>query len=527
MNKKHNRMSENRNWISGKHDWISEKRNGGYALGNRRRKRGRKAEIFSAIGVGIILFVFVLLLRTVVFVSRQAFVPPVERPAVDVESIAEHMSQALRIPTVSRGDGQPVDEAAFTAFHAFLEQTWPEAHKAMSREIVNQYSLLYTWPGSDPSLKPILLLAHMDVVPADNAEAWQQPPFAGTIVDGEIWGRGALDDKVGCVSLMEGIENLVKQGFVPKRTVMFAMGHDEEIMGPEGATQVAALLRERGIAFEAILEEGGILSEDMLPAIDAPVALIGIAEKGYLSLMLTASGITGHSSLPPKHTAIGILADAVSRIEDARMPARIDGAVAEMFAYSGPEMSFPMKLVFANRWLFDGVIKGIMGSSASDNAMIRSTTAVTMVQGGVKDNVLPSEASAVVNCRILPGESISAVQERLVKAVDDDRVTFSVVGEVREPSAISSPDTRVYRGMERVIHQVFPEAIVAPFLIAGGTDSAHYADLADATYRFRPVLMTPERMHLAHAANERISVENLAECVMYEMQLIEMLCGVE
>lgn len=445
----------------------------------------------------------------------------------DLARAALHLSQAVQLPTVS-GTGDPAAEAErFAEYRAFLEKTYPGAHRAMTREIVGGSSLLYRWEGKDASLEPILFVTHMDVVPADNPDAWTHAPFDGVIADGMVWGRGTLDDKVGGIGLFEALERLSAQGFAPERTLYLAMGHDEELTGPEGAGAMAALLESRGIRLQCVLDEGGMISEKMLPGIEGAVALLGTAEKGYATFRMTVEGKEGHSSMPDGQTAIGVLAGAIDRVGGMRMPARIDGAVAEMFEHAGPEMSLPFRTIFANRWLFDGLVKAIMSGSPADNAVIRSTAAVTMVSGGVKENMLPSEASALVNCRILPGESVALVQSRLVKAVSDERVRIEPSGTPREPSAVTSTGSAPYRTMAETVHRIFPDVVIAPTMLVGGTDSHHYAGLTDVILRFRPIRMDAEGLKLAHAVDERIPVASLGDCVRFDESLIRNLCGMD
>ena len=304
---------------------------------------------------------------------------------------------------------------------------------------------------------------------------------------------------------------------------MMAFGHDEELGGPEGAQVMAALLEERGIELECVVDEGGFIIDGALPGVTEPAALIGVAEKGYVTLTLAVKQDGGHSSVPPRNSAIGILSAALSRLEENQMPARLSGAAEDLFMAVGPEMGFVERLMFANLWITRPLVEIVLGGEPATNASIRTTTAVTMINGGVKDNVLPTEASAVVNFRILPGDTIDTVVQHVTNVVGDDRVTIqrSENKDGREPTAISDVNAPAYRLLERTAKDVFPDVVVGPFLVLGGTDSRYYSNVTPNVYRFTPTRMGSDDTARLHGVNERIGVENVGEIVQFYARLIQ------
>jgi carboxypeptidase PM20D1 len=451
-----------------------------------------------------------------------AFAPVVSADqAPAVPAAAERLAEAIRFQTITWGDAERLDREEFLAFHAFLERSYPRAHASLQREIVSEYSLLYTWPGEDPSRKPVLLTDHFDVVPVaeETLHQWQQPPFSGAIADGFVWGRGTIDDKSGAMALLEAVEELLAQGFAPQRTIYLAIGHDEEMGGPAGAAATAALLRERGVALEFTLDEGGAVTTGAVPGVEAPVALIGVAEKGYATIEVTAHGEGGHSSMPPRTTAIGRLARAIQRIEEHPMPARVSGPAALLLDAVGPHMRFPLRMAVGNRWLFGPMLRRRLARSPATNAMIRTTTAVTMTQGGVKENVLPDTATATVNFRLLPGDTGEDVLAHVRKAVDDDDVDIEMMTS-REASPVADPESASFELLRASLAEVMPDVLVAPYLTVGGTDTKHYVDLAENSYRFNPVRMGPDDIKRAHGVNERIAVANYAESIAFNQAVI-------
>jgi carboxypeptidase PM20D1 len=478
--------------------------------------------IAAALLALVVAVVAVLAVNAMRFESRQIAVPPANESAPHLDAALQRLAQAVRLPTISTQDPSQVQAAQFEALHRLLEKSFPRLRKALKRERVG-LSLLYEWSGSDAQAQPILLLAHMDVVPAEPAtlHEWTHPPFSGAIEGGFIWGRGTRDDKSSVMALHEAVEALLEQDFRPQRTVYFAFGHDEEAGGLQGAAQIAQVLDARGVRLLCVLDEGMPVTQGLLPGIEPPVALVGIAEKGYVTLELVARGESGHSSMPPLQTAAGILGAALARLDGSRFPATLTEPVREQFAFLGPEQGLLRRVLFSNLWLFGGLIEAQLGKSRAGNALIRTTAAPTMLEGSVKENVLPDQARALVNFRLLPGTSIDSLSRDVAAAVDDRRVLIKSFGTLRsEPSSVSSTRSPAFQHLHRAVEAVFPEALVAPSLLVGATDARHFAPFAETVFRFRPARTAPDDVARYHGVNERLSVQNYAEYLQFYMRYL-------
>jgi len=476
----------------------------------------------SFLALGALALLTVLVSNALRLTSKQIEVPPVQPVAVDAPAVAAQLAEALQIPTISHQDATKLDRESFLALHRYLVEQFPLVHARLTRETVNDYSLLYTWAGSEPSRKPVLLLAHLDVVPVEPGTdaQWEQPPFAGRVADGYVWGRGALDDKGTVVAVLAAVETLLRAGVQPRATVLLAFGHDEEVGGERGAQQIVTLLQSRHVEPEYVLDEGGVIIQGVIPGLSAPVAAVGIAEKGSVSVELVVHVAGGHSSSPPPHTAVGILSAAVERVETQQMPVELRGATRGLVDAVAPEMPFALRLVFANLWLFSGLVERQLLVTPAANATVRTTTAATMIDGGVKENVLPTTARAVINFRILPGDTVDGVVEHVRHAVDDPRVEIHALPGSREPTPDAPVDVPAYAVLARTIRQVFPGALVAPYLTIGGTDARNYAPLTRNLYRFTPIVADPTDVVRVHGTNERLSVENFARAVQFYVQLL-------
>jgi len=478
----------------------------------------KKFALFLA--VLLLALVIVMAVRTIQFVpspSDTAAAAPL--PPVNDSMLAQHLAGAIRIPTVSYQDSAP-RRAALTALHAYLASTFPRAHAALAHEVVGDASLLFKWVGTDTTLEPIVMMAHLDVVPVEpgSERDWTHPPFSGDIADGFIWGRGSLDDKIGVLSELEAVESLIAQGFRPRRTVYLAFGDDEEVLG-RGATDIVAVLRARGVHPVVAIDEGSAIVRGVIPGTSRPVGLIGIAEKGFASVELTVRGTGGHSSMPPDQTAVGVLAHAIDRLETHPMPASLNSTAA-MFERVGPSMDLPYRVVMANLWLTRPLLLHILARSPTTNAAIRTTTAPTVIQGSPKDNVLPIRARAIVNFRIIPGETPESVFRHVLNTIDDPRVAITFSGVPNPPSPVSSTSSASYLTLARTIRSLEPDAIVGPSLVIGATDSRHYAGFARDVYRFLPVQLGEADLARIHGTNERVGVHDYARSVAFMTKLI-------
>ena len=448
--------------------------------------------------------------------------------ASDGAAFLEHLAEAVRIRTVSYEDRSRIETDEFDRFAAFLQATYPLVHERLRREVVAGHALLYTWVGADPTAPAVVLMAHQDVVPveAGTSEAWERAPFSGEIADGYLWGRGAADDKGALIGILESVESLLAEGFEPQVTLLLVFGDDEEIGGSEGAAAIAGLLEERAVPIDFVLDEGGAVGEDLLPGAKAPVALVGVGEKGYVNLSLTATGDGGHSSAPPSSTAIGRVAEAIRRIEASPMPARL-GVQRPLLRALGRVMPLAQRLVLRRPGWFSALLERRLSERPTSNALIRTTMAPTMVRGGVKVNVLPQEATAVVNVRIMPGDTIEDVVAHAAAAVGEvAEVGVLDEGFRSDPPPLSPADSVGYRMIAETAAEVFGVAD-APWILTGATDSRHFVRLAEGgVYRFSPFTFTPDDLGRIHGTGERIRVADAPRALAFYEGLIRRACGV-
>lgn len=481
-----------------------------------------KAAISWILGlVGVILLVLIYRAGTYFENKQYQVSTPLSPMEIDVEGAVARFAGAIQLPTISHEDPTLFDGAAFEAFHAHLEHAFPRIHTIAERRVFNDYSLLFEIKGSDPTLKPALFMGHIDVVPVDDAtlEQWEHGPFSGDVASGAIWGRGAIDDKVTVLALMEAMESLLSQNIPVTRTVYFAFGHDEEIGGLNGAAVIAEHFRKLNTEFEFVLDEGGAVTEGLMAGIAEPVAIIGIAEKGYVNLKLTVNADGGHSSQPPANTAAGILSQAIVRIEAAPFDAKLDylNMTFDKIGYFAP---FTTRLAMANQWLLAPVVKDMLLAVPSSAAGLRTTTAATMLKGSSKSNILPTRAEGVVNFRILPGDTIDSVIKHVTRAVDDERVEITAyMG--NEASPLSDMDSMGYKLIEETIRRLDNSVLVAPYLVQGGTDAKHFFGLSNSVYRFMMVRLTPETLPRFHGVNEQIPIDDYIKAIQFYSALLQ------
>ncbi len=468
----------------------------------------------------IAMLFIVIVVKTLVFRSHQVRNVKAEIPDFSNDCVV-HLSEAVRFKTVSYTTDSPVDTFAFDGYKNFIQKSYPLVASKLTMEVFNNFSLLYTWKGKNPSLKPMILMAHLDVVPPGDTAAWEKRPFSGENDGNYVWGRGTLDDKAAMISILESVEKLLGEGYVPERTIYLSFGHDEEISGRRGAGTIASTLKERGIHAEYILDEGMAVTKGMVPMIKKPVALIGTAEKGYLSVKLTAEMAGGHSSTPEKESALILINRAVYRLVNYQMKPRVTGPVNDFINYIGPEMPFYAKAIFANKWLFKGIIMNIYKSSGSGNALVRTTTAPTIIQSGVKDNIIPTKAEAVINFRILPGETTGDILVHIEKVVADPRVKISPFDSEKSEATISSPaNAPGFQFILKSLGQTFPEAVISPTMMLGSSDSKHFTAISDNIYRFAPIVVNSEDMARIHGLNERTLISDFKRGIGFYYQLI-------
>lgn len=480
-------------------------------------------KVISAFGIIFLIPCTVILVKTIIFKSKQLQnIKHSQSVPLDRTSIIKRLSKILQYKTISYQDSLLVQNNEFLDLHAYIKTAFPLMHKVLKREVFSSYTLFYTWEGKNKVLEPILFSGHLDVVPAiqDAGNQWKHPPFSGYIDNEYIWGRGTLDNKGPVISIIESVEQLLKEGFEPERTICFVFTHDEEIGGINGASTIAKMFELNNLKFNYILDEGGTITNGMIPGIEKSVAMIGIAEKGALNIELTVNQIGGTSAIPPQNTSIGILSKAIYNLEKNQCSMMIAGATKQMFNYIGREMNFLNKSLFANLWIFSGTLKRRMSKSQTTHALLRTTTATTMFNGGVKVNVLPSEAKAVISFRVIQGDSVEDILKHIEKTISDKRVKIKILGYSIEPSPISEVDSQEFNHIQKSINEVFSDIIVTPYLWTGATNSKHFVKFTNNIYRFSPLYIDKKNSQSIHGINEKISIDNFLKCIEFYRQLI-------
>jgi carboxypeptidase PM20D1 len=480
-------------------------------------------DILIIVFVLLIFLVAVVLIRTLSYAKEAELVTLMDLPEVDAEVVGSHLGAAIRCQTISSSDPTQVDPKTFLDLHAVLEKLYPRLHATLKKELIQQLGLLYTWQGKQPGLEPVLFMAHQDVVPIDPATLpdWKYLPFSGEMAEGFVWGRGSMDIKCQMITVLEAVEHLLREGFQPERTIYLAFGQDEEVGGYQGSAQIVDLLQDRGVHLAGVIDEGGSVSDEIIPGISTLAALIGTAEKGHLNIEVKAEGEPGHSSTPSHQTAIGILAQAITRIEANPMPAHLE-QITPLFKGIGATLPFGMQLRLANLWLFKGALQRKLEADPWGNAAMRTTLAATIVSGGVKDNLLPRQAKVIINSRVLPGDKVDEIVNHVREAVHDERVKVSLTGgSGRGASPVSPTDTNAYASLSMVIRSVFPGVYVAPTLVLGATDARHYCAICENVYRFSPYKTGEDSKGRVHGTNERIEVESLGKMVQFFVSIIK------
>jgi carboxypeptidase PM20D1 len=433
----------------------------------------------------------------------------------------QRLSKAIQIQTISGTDSATFNPEHFKNFISFLQENFPLTHQRLEWKTINDYSLVYHWKGSGLSGKPVLLLAHYDVVPAEekSLSKWQNPPFSGHIDSLFIWGRGTLDDKSSVMAMLESTENLLKENFLPSQTIYFAFGHDEEIGGYNGAKKIAEYFQN--LEFQMVLDEGGMMAKDLFPGMKKTIAFISTAEKGDLNVELSVHEKGGHSAAPPKETAIEIIAKALIKINEHPMKARLQSPTDEMLKTLAPHLDAKTRFALRNRWLFKKKILKKLSDNYGTNSIIRTVMSPTMINGGIKENSLPAYVAANINIRALQGDSIGTVLQHLKNTIKDERVMISVKEPYHYASAITPTDSKEYSLISKTILQIYPDVVVAPLLAPGTTDSRKYASLSKNILRFIPVTLDNESKEQMHGINERISLKEYMQAIRFYTELIK------
>jgi carboxypeptidase PM20D1 len=485
--------------------------------------------LMVAVLATLIILAGVLVIRALPSADKTAIGTPYPLE-VDVDLVSDLMSKAIQYQTISYGRDKPISGKALRDFHGFLKARFPRAHSELSYETVNEFSLLYHWQGSDGDAdKPVLLLGHMDVVPIipGTADEWTHAPYAGVIDENYVWGRGAMDDKLNVVAALQAIEMMIETGLRPQRDIYLAFGHDEEQGGLEGAREIGRLLKARNIEAEFVIDEGGAVVEGAVPGLAVSVAAVAPAEKGIVTLELVARGKGGHSSMPPKQSSIGILSAGIVRLEENPFP-RDFSHTQKFLEAIADDLPFSQRLVMKNLWLFKPLVMLQMRNERSMQAAMRTTTAATIMDAGVKANVLPITARALVNFRILPGETSESVKAKVVEILDDSRISvdYSYGGQIpMDPSPVSPLSGFGWEHLQGAIRDTAaPERIIiAPRLLVAATDTRHYREISDNHYRFVWMRANSKDLGRIHGTNERIAKSSIVDAVRFYHRFISQL----
>lgn len=481
---------------------------------------GKKKKLVLIIVLLTSILAVVILLNTMLITDNQVKnVPAAAKISVDQDQAALRLSEALKFRTVSFREPEQFDYNQFEELYSYLKIAFPSVYKQLKIEKVNNYSLLYTWEGSESLLKPVILAAHIDVVDIEKEtlNSWRHAPFSGDISEGKVWGRGARDNKSQVLAILEAVEYLIEQGITPKRTIILAFGHDEEVLGINGAKKISELLQSRNIVPECVIDEGGTVVEKAIPGLNGKTAIIATSEKGYLTLELSVNGRSGHSSEPEKQTSIGILCQSISKLQDNPFPTTLN-YVEPMLSYAAFDMNFPYNIAFSNLWLTGGVVEKILLRDSASAAMLRTTIAPTIINGGYQDNVLPATAKAIINLRLLPGDTVDNTIKKISEIIDDPSIQINMVGFSNNAPPPSPTESLNFKTISKTIRQVFPGVTCVPGLTTGGTDAKHYSALTPNLYRFTPSFK--EKDEEGHGINERIQIENYIQYIVFYVNLI-------
>ncbi len=439
----------------------------------------------------LVLLAAMMILAAVVFINNAKYngsIPskPVITPLAISDSAIQHMSEAVQIKTISYADSLPVDTTEYLRFRAFIDRAYPLIRQKLPRQVFNQFSYLYKWEGNNKNLAPYVIMAHSDVVPVEAAtlNKWTFDPFSGAIKDSMIWGRGVIDDKGCLVPILEAAEQLLRENFQPERTIYLSFGHDEEISGPHGARAIVKWFKENNIHPELVIDEGGEITEEQFAQLKRPVAAIGVGEKGYMSFKLSVEKAGGHSSMPQPETAIDILASALVKLRSQQMPFKIAPPMQELLNRIAPGLPYMEKTAIANQWLFGRFLQKEFDKNEVTNSLFHTTIVPTIINGGIKDNVIPAVATAIVNARSLPGDTQEDVIAFMKKMIDDDRVKIEPFKWNTEASKIADVSGVAYKKIESICYKVMPDVIPVPYILMGGTDSYYFDEVSDGVIKF-------------------------------------------
>jgi carboxypeptidase PM20D1 len=475
-------------------------------------------KLLALLGIGLLLII------TIIFIKTFTNSPGAHQKGISLEALPAnaitHMSQAIQLRTETPNDAYVFDTTTFLAYRKFLEKSYPLIHKNLPRTTIDSFNYIYEWKGTDTSLLPMVLMAHYDVVPveASAVKLWHAVPYGGEVKENYIWGRGVLDDKSSMISILEATEAQLAKGFQPKQTILLCFGADEESSG-NGAIAVVKYFKSLHKRFDIVVDEGGEISTEDMKDVKRPIASIGLGEKGYVTLILTAQKAGGHSSIPAKTTVIDILSKGLYKLRENQMPAKIIPPIkAYLERVSGYTDNFWKKMMLSNMWLFENQVINNLSDAPNTNALVRTTIVPTIVNSGVRDNVIPTFATASVNSRILPGETQQYVYNYVEKTINDTNIKITYYHNFSTlPSSTTDINSKAFKRVEKVINAIVDDVIVAPMLMVGATDSRNYRDISDGVINFTP--MTNAKGY--HGIDERLLISDFQKFVNFYTLLIQ------
>ena len=474
--------------------------------------------LLIVLGAILVLLVAIVLARTFAF-RPQEEVPMPEFPVkCNGDKAVRDLQAMVQCKTVSYVDESLEDDAEFEKFYALLPALFPNVYRACEYTQITKRSILFRWKGKDSS-KCRVMMAHYDVVPVQE-KGWTKPAFAGILEDGVLWGRGTLDTKGTLNGVLQAAEQLIGENFVPQNDIYFAFAGNEEQDG-YGAPSIVSYFKERGIQPLAVVDEGGAVVEKVFPGVKEPCALVGIGEKGMFNLRFSVKSKGGHASSPTPNTPVVKLSKACVKAEKHPFAFRISPPVQKLFDTLGRRSTFVYRMIFANLWLFGGLLNLICKMSGGElNALVRTTVAFTQMEGSQAPNVIPAQAEMVANLRIMCGETVQSAQAHLEKVIGDKDIEYSTIY-ASNPSAVSRADGEEWERLKTAISQTWSGVIVSPYLMLACSDSRHYGEICDCVYRFSAMALSKEERGMIHGNDERIPVQTVQKIVEFYLRLLK------
>ena len=468
----------------------------------------------------MLVFAAILIVRAAMFQPREGFVPSGEAVELNEEKIVADMQQMICCKTISYNDEKLIDQQEFEKFRALLPKLYPKIHGICERQFLGVNGMLYYWKGKNEG-DPVVLMSHYDVVPVEESQ-WEKPAFEGILEDGVLWGRGTLDTKGTLCGILEAAEKLIGEGFVPEKDIYFAFSGQEEINGPT-CPAIVDWLEQHHIHPAMVLDEGGAVVEHVFPGVDRECALIGIAEKGLTNIEFHAKSSGGHASMPPVHTIVGELAQAAVEVENHPFPRQLTKPVREMLDILGRHSTFAYKILFANLWCFEGIFDKVCQKSGGElNAMLRTTCAMTKMEGGKAFNVIPPKASMGMNLRLIGTDTVESARDYLEQVIHNPHIEVKVF-EGRNPSTDSDTSGAEWKCLCQAVADTWTKALVSPYLMMACSDSWHYCRITDRVYKFSAMKLSKEERGMIHGNNERVPVKTLVKTVEFYVRLMKCL----